>query len=600
MTNRARFARRRRSLPTEQVGRARQATWTTAGEFPRRALLTAGCLLAAVSGCGRTAPPIGSHTTGSAANPSAGQASAIRFSRQTDSAGIRFKHTDGSSGRKYFPEVMGPGCVFTDLTGDGRPDVYLVNGAALPGAAKSPDAGNRFYVNRGDGRFDDRTEAAGLRDGGYGIGASAADYDGDGDTDLFVTQLGKCRLYQNNGKGGFQDVTDEAGAGVTGFAAGSAFADYDLDGDLDLFVTRYVKWTPATSITCKHNDGTHVTSVHCRPVVFPPDTSVLLRNNGSGKFENVTRAAGITTPQRSLGCIWFDADSDGDLDLFVANDMGPNFLYMNDGKGGFTEEGLGRGGALGDSGRPQASMGVFVIDYDADGNMDLACTNFSGEYLALYRNRGQGQFEDVSAQAGLVEVTAPHVGFGFGLPDIDLDSIPDLFLANGNVTEGAERFYPGVQFAQPSVCLRGEAGGRFRPVADPGPDVVKPRVSRGVAFADYDGDLDLDILVSNWRGEPDLLRNDTNGSGKAIRVRLQGKGKNRDGIGAVVRVSAGGRNQMQELCSGVSYCSQSELALTFGVGNSATAESVRVRWPGGVEQDYGPLAAGKEHLLQQQ
>lgn len=522
------------------------------------------------------------------------------FTRVNAEAGLRFRHEDGSSGRKQFPEVMGAGCALVDLTGDGHLDLYLVNGARLPGEPAGPLLTNRFYRGHGNGAFTDGTTASGLGDPGYGMGCCVGDYDNDGRPDLYVTNVGKNRLFRNLGDGKFADVTATSGVAAGGFSTGAAFADYDGDGDLDLYVARYVAWTSDADIPCTTADGDRQVRVYCRPVVYPAAPDVLYRNNGDGTFTDVTSSSGVNVqPGRGLGVLWSDVDEDGDQDLFVANDMSANFLFINQGNGRFKEEGLLRGVALGENGQPQASMGVAAVDYDGDGHLDLACTNFSGEYLALYRNLGGGHFQDVSAQAGLVEATNAYVGFGLGFPDLDLDGLPDLFVANGHVTEAAEQFYPGVSLAQPKLCLFNRDGRAFVSPTRPSPMVSAKRVGRGAAFGDIDEDGDVDILVLNWKDEPDLLRNNSPNPGRSLRLSLQADSGDRSGIGARIEVKSGDRVQVQELRSGGSYLSQSELTLTFGLGAAAEAETVRVRWPGGAEQSWSGLRAGQVHRLVQ-
>lgn len=522
------------------------------------------------------------------------------FTRVTEPAGIRFRHDDGSSGKHYFAEVMGAGCAFADFTGDGKPDIYLVNGARFPGAPAGPPLGAGFYRNNGDGTFTDATASAGLADGRYGIGCCAADYDNDGRLDLYVTHVGRNTLYHNEGNGRFTDMTESAHVGAGGFGSGAAFADYDGDGLLDLYVCQYTDWTPAKDQPCTANDGTKTVRVYCRPNVYSAVRGILYHNDGRGRFTDVTRAAGLDrNPGRALGCIWCDVDNDGDPDLFIANDMTANSLFINDGHGHFTEEGVLRGVAMGENGRAQASMGVAAVDYDGDGWLDLACTNFSGEYLAVYHNLGDGRFEDASARAGVVSLTSPYVGFGLVFPDMDLDGFPDLFVGNGHVTEAAERFYPNVSFAQPSLCLMNSRVGGFTPASNVGEAVTTPRVSRGVAAADFNGDGAPDLLINNWKGEPDLLRNDMTSRGHYLRLTLEGTRCNRAAIGARVEVVAAGRTQVQEVQSGGSYCSQNELTLTFGLGAAAQAETVRVRWPGGPSESWKALEADRGHTLRQ-
>ena len=552
----------------------------------RAVIRAATCLaiLGLTTGC-RPRP-----TTVGAAPPTAARPD--RFQRVTEAAGIDFTHRDGSSGRHYFPEVMGAGCAFVDLTGDGLPDIYLVNGAPLPGAPADNTPRNRFYRNLGDGSFVDETAASGLGDSGYGLGCCAGDFNGDGLIDLYVTNLGRNALYQNNGDGSFSNVARQAGVDTPGFSTGAAFADYDGDGLLDLYVCDYVDWTPETNVTCEAPDGQRQVPVYCRPLVYPAAPNHLYRNTGKGTFSEVTAESRMTKPPgRSLGCLWADVDNDGDLDLYVANDGTANFLFINQGDGRFTEEATARGVALSESGQPQASMGVAAPDYDGDGWLDLAVTNFSGEYTALYRNVGNGHYQDVSAATGIRRLSSKYVGFGIGFPDLDLDGRPDVFIANGHVTEAGERFYAGVTLAQPNLALRNDGRG-FAPFSNPGPALGEPRVSRGAAFADYDGDGDLDALVLNWRGQPDLLRNEGPERGNWLRLALASPAGRLPTIGARVQVTAGGRTAIQAVTSGGSYCSQNELILTFGLGEAKQAERVQVRWPDGRLEVWRDLAAG--------
>ncbi len=514
--------------------------------------------------------------------PRAAPSDDIRFARVTEEAGIRFRHEDGGTGRKYFVEVMGPGCGLFDYDGDGWPDVYLVNGGALPGYT-GPRPTNRLYRNNRNGTFTDVTDRAGVPGTGYGIGCCAGDFDADGHTDLYVTQFGRNVLYRNNGKGSFTDVTAHAGVAADGFSAGAAFGDYDEDGDLDLYVCRYVEYDPARNVECRMPGSD--TLVYCRPVVYPPARGLLYRNEGGGRFRDVTRAAGMAvSPGRSLGCLWTDYDDDGRLDLFVANDMSENFLFHNEGKGRFRELAVSAGVAVGSGGQVRAGMGVASGDADGDADLDLVVTNFTGETTALYRNDGGSQFTEVSAQTGLVELTRSGTGFGVGLEDLDLDGWPDLFVANGHVTEAVERFYEGIRLAQPNFALRNLGGSLFALAAAPGEGVTAPRVHRGAAFGDFDRDGRLDILVANWRDAPDLLRNSGGDGAHYLTVRLRGRAANRDAIGARVNLVAGGRRQVREVRSGGSYCSQSDLALHFGLGPHTVAESITVRWPSGASE----------------
>jgi enediyne biosynthesis protein E4 len=511
----------------------------------------------------------------------AAAAEAIRFERVTEQAGLVFQHQDGSSGRRFFPEVMGPGCAIFDYDGDGWPDLYLVNGGVLPGYEGETPA-NKLYRNNGDGTFSDVTEAAGVPGTGYGIGCAAADFDNNGHTDLYVTQFGANVLYRNNGDGTFTDVTAAAGVAAVGFSSGAAFADYDGDGLLDLYVCQYVEFDPLTSPGCSARIDGETTSVYCLPTVYEPLPNILYRNEGGGRFRDVTAEAGMSVPPaRSLGCVWTDINDNGLPDLYVANDMSENFLFRNLGAGRFEEIGMAAGVALSSSGHAQAGMGVASADLTGDGAFDLLVTNFTGEYTAMYRNEGGGQFREVSALAGLLEATHRWTGFGIGAEDFDRDGWPDLFIVNGHVTESVERMYSGVTLAQPTVVLRNDGRGNFLPVERPGGGLGTPRVQRGAAFGDFDNDGRVDALIANWRGEPDLLRNVSPGDNRYLTVRLVGTRSNRDAIGARVTVVAGGRTQVREVRSGGSYCSQNDLRLTFGLGAAELAETVTVRWPGG-------------------
>lgn len=542
-------------------------------------------VLFGVTGCGRAPLP--------------DELPVARFTEASATAGVDFVHEDGGFGRFYYPELMGPGCAFADFTGDGMPDLYLVNGSRLAGASPGEPPSDRLYRNNGDGTFQDVTAAAGLRERRYGIGCCAGDFDNDGDLDLYVTNVGRNTLYRNEGNGTFRDVTTQAGVGAGGFSSSAAFGDADNDGDLDLYVCRYILWSPARNILCEVETGEGVAQGQCRPVVYPPAPDIFYRNNGDGTFTDVTSAAGMDPkPGRGLGVVWFDCDADGDQDLYVANDMTANFLFINHGKGKFSEEAFARGAAVSDAGMPQASMGVSVVDYDADGHLDVACTNFSDEYLALYRNSGGGRFEDVSASTGLAQITAPFVGFGLNFQDYDLDGYPDLFVVNGHVSGVRDSDLRNI-LAQPALFLMNDRRGGFIPAARPGETVTSKRVARGLASADFDRDGDLDVLVANWTARTELLRNELPRRQHWVRLRPEGTRANRSGIGARVELTAGGRRQVQVVQSGGSYGSQNELPLTFGLDQHRTVERIRVSWPGGGTDVWQNLAADREYVLRE-
>lgn len=495
---------------------------------------------------------------------------------------MHFTHQDGGTGKKYFVEVMAPGCGAFDYNGDGWADIYLVNGGVLPGY-KGPVPKNQLYRNNKDGTFTDVTAQAGVPGTAYGIGCAAGDFDNDGHLDLYVTQFGKSNvLYRNNGDGTFTDITAKAGVAGGGFSSGATFGDYDGDGLLDLYVARYVIFDPLTSPRCYAKPGDPSTLIYCKPTAYDAAPNILYHNEGGGRFKDVSKPSGILgKPGRSLGCQWFDYDNDGRPDLYVANDMSDNNLFHNLGGGKFEDVAFRVGAAVNAAGSVQAGMGLAIGDYNGDGRLDAAVTNFTSEYTALYRNDGPDLFTEVSAPSGLVEPTRPGTGFGVGLEDLDQDTWPDLLVVNGHVTEDVENFYAGISFAQPNVVLRNNGAGGFTTVANPGAEMLKAKVHRGAAFADFDHDGRIDVLISNWRGEPDLMRNVGEYGRHYLKIRLQGTHANRDGIGARVTVTTGGRSQVREVYSGGSYCSQSDLPLIFGLGTAATAETVTVRWPGG-------------------
>jgi hypothetical protein len=535
----------------------------------------------------------------------AAPAAAVTFKDVTREAGIAFVHHSGAFGKKYLPETMGSGLVFFDADGDGRQDLFFVDGADWPGR---PGRGARqaLYRNHGDGTFEDATRRAGLTTGLYGIGATAGDYDNDGDTDLFVNALGPDRLYRNRGDGTFEDVTATAGVSDPAFGSSATWIDYDRDGRIDLFVCNYVEWTPATDIFCTL-DG--VNKSYCTPESYTGATNRLYRNRGDGTFEDVSRAAGVLDPTgKSLGVVALDFDEDGWTDLAVANDTQPNFLYRNRGNGTFEEVGRTAGIAFSEEGKARGAMGIDAGEYDGSGRESLVIGNFSNEMLALYHNEGRGLFIDDAAIAGIGQPSLLTLAFGCFFFDYDLDGRIDIFVANGHVENDINRVQPSVTHAQPPHLFRGLDGGRFdQAEGRAGPDLVVPRVARGAAFADYDGDGDLDIALNVNNGPAVLLRNDGGNAAAWLRLKLVGRKANRDGLGAVVRVQAGTVSVRRTVRAASSYASQSESILTFGLGLSAAgsgaaapAADVTVTWPGGATQTFSGLAAGRLHVLEEQ
>jgi hypothetical protein len=560
--------------------------WFVAGlmllRLPARAIgVPAAIAFGSVAGVGGHAAP---------AVPRPGGNERLVFSDVTAQAGIRFRHVHGGSGTKYMVETMGSGVCWTDHDRDGRPDLYLVNGAALPGFSPAEPPRSTLYRNNGDGTFSDVTDRARVGGTGYGMGCAAGDIDNDGDLDLYVTQIGPNVMYRNNGDGTFTDVSRRSGADDSRWAASSAFGDYDADGDLDLYVANYLDFSLEKNVFC--GDWRRGLITYCHPNRYQAVPHVLYRNRGDGTFEDVTREAGVLRRDgKGMGVVWGDYDDDGDLDLYVANDSTPNFLFMNNGDGTFRDATDSAGAALSGEGRAQAGMGVDAADYDADGDLDLFVTNLDLENNALYRNLGGGTFEDWSFPSGVGDPGFPLVGFGTSFLDYDNDADPDLFVGNGHIVDDIREYNPSQSYEQPSLLFE-NLGGRFREVsALHGAALSVPGVARGVALADFDADGDLDVAVSESNRPARLLRNDGGSRLSWLRVALRGKRSNRDGIGARITVSAGGRPQMQELRSGTSYCSQHELVLHFGLGEKETFDWIEARWPSGVRERFPGGAA---------
>jgi len=518
--------------------------------------------------------------------------SVVTFTDVTAAAGIRFRHNTGAFGRKYLPETMGSGVAVLDVDRDGWQDVFFVNSTRFAGQPGRP-AHPALYRNNGNGTFTDITRASGLQVEMYGMGATAADFDNDGLVDLYVTALGRNRLFRNAGGARFADVTDRAGVGDPAFSTSAAWFDYDRDGRLDLFVANYVEWSPATDLFCTL-DGT--SKSYCTPESYMGRSSTLYRNRGDGTFDDVTRAAGVHDPTgKALGVALIDYDNDGWLDLFVAHDTQPNRLYRNLGNGRFRDMGLMAGVAFNEAGVARAGMGVDAADVDGSGRQGLIVGNFSNEMMALYVHEGKGLFID-EAPAGVVgKSSLLRLTFGAFFFDHDLDGRVDIFAANGHVADDIARVQPNIAYAQPPLLLRNLGGRRFEDLsARAGADFGRPMVARGAAYLDYDRDGDLDLLVTASGGPARLLRNDGGNRNGWIRVALVGTRSNRDGIGARVQAMIDGKpGPWAMLKTGSSYCSQSELPVTLGLGAVGRVSALRVTWPDGRIETTGPLEANR-------
>ncbi|HEV2880079.1 MAG TPA: CRTAC1 family protein [Pyrinomonadaceae bacterium] len=507
------------------------------------------------------------------------QAVVARFTDVTEQAGITFKHVSTPE-KRYIVESMSGGVALLDYDNDGYLDIYFVNSLTVDLLKSKGKTVSALYRNRGDGTFADVTQKAGVGDIGWGMGVAVADYNNDGFQDIYVTCVGANHLLKNNGDGTFADVTEKAGVGDSRWSTGASFVDFDNDGRLDLFVANYVSFDfnklPefGKEKTCQFKG----VAVQCGPRGMAGDGDSLYRNNGDGTFTDVTKKAGVSDPNGyyGMGVISSDFDEDGLVDIFVANDSTPNFLYHNKGDGTFKEIGFLSGTALNENGAAQGCMGVTVADYDHDGKLDLFVTNFDDDYNVLYRNDGNRFFSDASYAAKIAAVSLPYVGWGTKFFDYDNDGWVDLFVANGHV-------YPQIKnFHQRNFLHHNNRDGTFTEVAEQsGAPFAEKRAGRGAAFGDLDNDGDTDIVVNNLDGAPFVLRNDTASGNNSVLIKTIGVRSNRDGVGARVKIVSGDLVQKDEVRSGDSYISQSDLRLHFGLERRAKIDLIEIRWPGG-------------------
>jgi hypothetical protein len=519
-----------------------------------------------------------------------------QFADITLSAGIRFAHNNGSFGQKYLPEALGPGCAFIDYDNDGYPDVLLVNGKGWPGHEGAGGNGLRLYHNNRNGTFTDVTAAAGLNLSIYGMGVAIGDYDNDGFDDIFVTAVGQSHLFHNNGNGTFTDVTRQAGLwGIQEFSTSAVWVDFDRDGKLDLIVGNYVDWSPQKDVKCTL-DGTHKS--YCTPESYVGVPPRLWHNLGNGKFEDITRKAGLfDTASKTLGVTVLDYNGDGWPDLLFANDTQPNKLYVNNGNGTFTERAVQAGIAFSEDGMARAGMGVDSGDYDHSGRPSIIISNFSNQMMSLYHNEGNGLFVDEAPRSEIGRASLLTLGFSCFFFDYDLDGWPDIFVANGHIEDDIEKIQKRIKYRQPPHLFR-NTGGKFQEVAAQlGAEFAAPRLGRGAAFADIDNDGYPDVLITTNGGAPVLFRN-PGGKNHGLRIKLVGTKSNRDGIGAAVKLKTGNDVQYQLLHSG-GYLSQSELVLTFGLGSAAKADNIEITWPGGQVDRLSNVEAGQTVVVEE-
>jgi enediyne biosynthesis protein E4 len=506
----------------------------------------------------------------------------IEFTDITSEAGIRFKHNSGAFGKKYLPETIGAGGAFIDYDNDGWQDILFINSMDWP-ENKKRKSFSALYHNNKDGTFTDVTAQAGLAVEMYGIGVAVADYDNDGNDDIYITCVGPNRLFRNLGGGKFADVTAKAGVGDPGFSTSAAWFDYDNDGKLDLFVGNYVEWTVQTDQLCTL-DGKNKS--YCTPQSYKGQSASLFHNRGNGTFENVTARAGLNDPAgKTLGIALLDYDDDGWMDLFVANDTEPNKLYRNNRNGTFTDNAVIAGVAFSESGTARAGMGVDAADYDGSGKPSVVIGNFTNESIALYHNDGTGLFTDEAPASGIGKMSAQSLTFACFFFDYDLDGMLDVFAANGHVSDDISVVQPTVKYAQPPHLFRNRGKKKFEEVTSKlGRALNRAIVGRGAAYGDFDNDGDLDLLVTTNNGPARLFRNDNANQNDLLRVKTVGARANRDGVGAKVVVKASkGRTLSGMVRTGSSYCSQSELPLTFGLGKpeEGVTLTIEITWPGG-------------------
>jgi hypothetical protein len=509
-------------------------------------------------------------------------AAPVRFTDVAREWGIAFRHENGASAEKIMVETFGSGVAAFDYDNDGRVDLFFANGANL--AAGTPSPGNALYRNSGRGRFVDVTARANVRGNGrFATGVAVGDVDNDGWADLFVAGYGGNLLYRNNRDGTFADLTASAGVGGGGWSSSAGLLDFDRDGDLDLYVARYLDYDARRDPHCGHRRPGY--RMYCDPRNFDGVPDLLYRNDGTGKFTDVAEAAGIATRAgKGLGVAFGDVNGDGWPDVYVANDLVRNFLYLNNRNGTFADMTYRAGVGYDENGKPQAGMGTEIVDYDDDGRFDIFVTNFSEELNELYRNVGDLAFEIVTRRAGL-ESAWLTLGFGTKLFDADNDGDLDIHVTNGHVIDNIELYNPRLAYKQADQLFLNSGKGTFADVsADAGPAFRAKHVGRGSAVADLDQDGDLDIIVTDSGGSPIVMRNDGGDRNGWLALDLRGRESNRFGVGARVTIETRSRRQVREVGSAGSYLSASPLRLHVGLGEHARAERLTVQWPSGKRQ----------------
>jgi enediyne biosynthesis protein E4 len=519
------------------------------------------------------------------------------FEDVTEKAGIAFTHTNGEPMQYPFPETLGGGCAFLDLDQDGWQDVLLLSCGSRVGSNTLPNLA--LYRNKRDGTFEDVSAQSGLTAPmKYAQALAVADYDNDGRADIFVAGWGDSHLFRATGSTPlYEDVTASSGMGAlltgTRWASCATWGDYDNDGKLDLYVARYAIWTPETDKQCPRADGS---PGFCEPTVYEPDTPTLYKNLGGGKFKDITAQSGLLTAKgRTLAISWVDFDGDGWEDIFAANDMNPNLLWRNNRNGTFTEIGVTAGVAYGTDGISQSGMGIAVGDFDGSGRESLLVPNLNGQIFSLFQNEGGGLFVYASDRTGLRTFTQNYSGFGAVFLDFDRDGWRDLATANGHINPTIDRDVPGVTYAEPRGLFRNQDGKRFENFMPQSGALQTPRASRGLAMGDFDNDGRVDLLCVNRNERAELFRNVGKDANHWLSLSLNGTNSNRDGVGAKVMVSAGGRKQFATCRPCGSYASTSDKRLFFGLGKSMQADSVTIRWSSGKTDTFRNLRAERQY-----
>jgi enediyne biosynthesis protein E4 len=533
--------------------------------------------------------------------PNSAAAAQPRFSDVTSALGIHFQHVASHTSKKYLIESMGSGVAVLDYDNDGRLDIFAVNGAVLSDPTPKgtipqktrPEHWNRLFHQKSDGTFEDVTEKAGLQGVGYGMGVAVGDYDNDGYEDLYVTGYGGNKLYHNNGDGTFTDVTALAGVGGGGWSTSAAWVDLDNDGLLDLVVLRYMQWD-FDDIWCgEHKEGSRS---YCTPDAFPPISPLVYQNVGSGHFTEVSQKIGLGKPGKGLGVAIADYDSDGHIDLFVANDSVPEFLYHNKGNGTFEEVGLASGVALDGAGHAYAGMGVDFTDYNNDGFPDLVIGDLAAQMYAVYRNNGDSTFTYDTYPSGLGRITMAHSGWGLRFLDYDNDGWKDLMIAQGHVLDTIQLTFPNLRYREPMLLAR-NTGKNFVDVsAEAGSVFQQPWVARGLAIGDLDNDGRLDAVVTTNDSALHVLRNETTTPNHWLTLRLVGHKSNRDAIGALVKLETAQGAQLATVTTASSYLSSSDKRVHFGLGLETAVKTIEIHWPSGIYQKLQNVTA--DQLLQ--